>query len=106
MPWPPTFTLEWWNRIDQRQCFLRVIPVGTGQSDGERHASRVANQMTLAPSLRAIRGIWTCLRAAVHRPDRAAVNDRSGPIDEAAASEPIEQREMNEVPQASQLPVP
>src|SRR5207344_3288956 len=25
MPWPSTLTLEWRNRIDQRQCFLRVI---------------------------------------------------------------------------------
>src|SRR5262249_12993533 len=67
MPWPSTFTLEWRNRIHQRQGFLRVVPVGTGQPDGERHASRITNQMTLAPSLGAIRGIWTGLRTAVHQ---------------------------------------
>ena len=95
IPWPSTFTLEWRNRIDQCQCFLRVIPVGTGQPDGERHASRVANQMTLAPSLGAIRGIWTGLCTAVHRADRTAVNNRSGPIDLAFAGQPIQEREVH-----------
>jgi len=31
IPWPSTFTLEWWNRIHQRQGFLRVVPIGTSQ---------------------------------------------------------------------------
>jgi hypothetical protein len=66
LPLSPAFAVQRLNRIDQRQCFLRVVPVGTGQPDGERHASRVTNQMTLAPSLGAIRGIWTRLRTAVH----------------------------------------
>lgn len=105
MPWPSTFTLEGRNRIDQHQSFLRVIPVGTGQPDGERHASRVANQMTLAPSLGAIRGMWTGLRTAVHRPDRAAVNNRSGPIDVAFAGEPIQEREVHQIPDSFRLPV-
>jgi len=69
LPLSPAFAVQRLNRIDQRQCFLRVVPVGTGQPDGERHASRVTNQMTLAPSLGAIRGIWTRLRTAVHGAD-------------------------------------
>ena len=105
MPWPSTFTLEWRNRIDQRQCFLRVIPVGTGQPDGERHALRVANQMTLAPSLGAICGTWTGLRTAAHRADRAAVNNRSGPIDVALAGELIQEREVHQIPESFRLPV-
>ena len=105
IPWPSTFTPEWRNRIHQRQGFLRVVPVGTGQPDGERHASRITNQMTLAPSLGAIRGIWTGLRTAVHRADRAAVNNRSGPIDVAFAGEPIQEREVHQIPNASRLPV-
>ena len=102
---PSTESDQAQNRIDQRQCFLRVIPVGTGQPDGERHASRVANQMTLAPSLGAIRGIWTGLRTAVHRADRAAVNNRSGPIDVAFAGEPIQEREVHQIPDSFRLPV-
>jgi hypothetical protein len=105
MPWPSTFTLEGRNRIDQRQGLLRVVPVGTGQPDGERHASRVTNQMTLAPSLDAIRGIWTGLRTGVHRADRAAVNNRSGPIDVAFAGEPIQEREVHQIPHPFCLPV-
>src|SRR5262245_24249155 len=105
MPWPSTFTLEWRNRVHQRQGFLRVIPVGTGQPDREWHASRVTNQMTLAPSLGAIRRIWTRLRTAVHRAGRAAVNNRSGPIDVAFAGEPIQERNVHQIPNSSRLPV-
>src|SRR5262249_20330069 len=105
MPWASTFTLEWRNGIHQRQCLLRVVPVGTGQPDGERHASRVANQMTLATSLGAISGIGSGLRTAVHRADRAAVNNRSGPIDVAFAGEPIQKREVHQIPDSFRLPV-
>jgi hypothetical protein len=93
MPWPSTFTLEWRNRINQHQCFFqsfRLAPV----AHRERDAVSIANQMALAPSLGAIRGIWTGLRTAVHRADRAAVNNRSGPIDVAFAGQPIQEREV------------
>src|SRR5262249_6335279 len=105
IPWPSTLTLEWRNRIHQRQGFLRVVPVGTGQPDGERHASRVTNQMTLAPSLGAIRRIWTGPRTAVHSPGRAAVHNRSGPIDVTVARKPIQEREVHQIPDAFLLPV-
>jgi hypothetical protein len=59
--WPTSraslFTLEWRDRIDQRQCFLGVVSIGPGQAYRERDAVSIANQMTLAPSLGAIRGI-------------------------------------------------
>lgn len=97
MPWPSTFTLEWRNRIDPRQCFLRVVSIGPGQAHRERDAVSIANQMTLAPSLGAIRRIWTGLRTAVHRADRAAVNNCSGPIDVAFAGEPIQEREVHQI---------
>ena len=53
-PRPPTFALEWGNRIDQSQRFLGVVPVGAGQAEGKRNSVPVANQMTLLriPSLR------------------------------------------------------
>ena len=105
MPWPPTFTLEWRNRIDQRHCFFRVVSIGPGQAHCERNAVSIANQMALAPSLGAIRGIWTGLRATVHRTDRAAINNRSGPIDVAFAGEPIQEREVHQIPDSVRLPV-
>ena len=105
MPWPSTFTLEWRNRIDPRQCFLRVVSIGPGQAHRERDAVSIANQMTLAPSLGAIRRIWTGLRTAVHRADRAAVNNCSGPIDVAFAGEPIQEREVHQIPDSVRLPV-
>src|SRR5262245_56499586 len=105
MPWPSTFTLEWRNRIHQRQSFLQVVSIGPGQAPRERDALSIANQMTLAPPLGAIRGIWTGLRSAEHGPDRAAVNNRSGPIDVAFAGEPIQEREVQQIPDSFRLPV-
>src|SRR5262249_18781595 len=53
--WPPSrsppFAVQRGNRIDQRHGFLRVVPIRAGETYGERHASPVANQMTLAPAL-------------------------------------------------------
>ena len=66
-PRSPPFALEWGNRINQRQGFLRVVPVGTGQAERERHATAVANQMALAPALRSVGRIRTGLRSAIHR---------------------------------------
>ena len=55
------------NRIDQRQGFLRVVPIRAGQANRERHALSVADQMALAPALGPIGGIRTRLFTAVHR---------------------------------------
>ena len=58
------------NRIDQRQGFLRVVPIRAGQTHGERHASPVANQMALTPALGPISRVRTGLVTAMHRADR------------------------------------
>jgi len=58
---PPAFAVQRGNRINQRQGFLRVVPVRAGQANRERHAPPVADQMTLAPALGPIGGIWTGL---------------------------------------------
>jgi hypothetical protein len=50
-------------------------------------------------------GIWTRLHTAVHRSDRAAVNNRSGPIDVAFAGEPIQEREVHQIPYSFCLPI-
>jgi hypothetical protein len=59
VPRSPAFAVERGNRIHQRQGFFRVVPVRTGQANRERHALPVADQMTLAPALGSIGGIWT-----------------------------------------------
>jgi hypothetical protein len=78
--------LEWQNRIHQRERLLRVVPVGTGQPNGERYAPPVANQMALAPALGPIGGIRTALVAAVHRADGTTVHDRPRPMSRASQS--------------------
>jgi len=89
-PWSPSLTLERRNRVDQRQRFLRVMPVGTSQTDGQRHALSVADHVTFAPSFGAICWIRTGLRPATHRPHRAAIEHRPRPVNLVVTREPIE----------------
>ena len=105
LPRSPPLTMQRGNRIHQRQGFLRVVPIRAGQTHGERHASPVANQMALAPALRPIGGIRTSMVTTMHRADGTAVHDRSRPINLIVSSEPIQQREVNEIPHAPSLPI-
>ena len=105
LPRSPPYAMQRRNRIDQRQGFLRVVPIRGGQTHRERHASTVANQMALAPALGAIGGVRTCLVTAMHRADGTTVHDRSRPIDLIVSSEPIQQREVDEIPHAPSLPI-
>ena len=84
---------------------MRVVPIRAGQTHGERHASPVANQMTLAPALGPIGRVRTSLVTAMHRADGTTVHDRSRPINLIVSSEPIQQREVNEIPHARTLPI-
>jgi hypothetical protein len=81
--------LEWGNRIDQSQRFLRVVPIGSRQPNREWHAAPVANQMTLAAALGPIGGIRPGLITAVHGADGTTVHDRPRPIDPVVTREPI-----------------
>jgi hypothetical protein len=47
-PRSPSLALERRNRIDERQRFFRVMPVSTGQADGEGYAAPVADYMAFA----------------------------------------------------------
>ena len=105
LPRSPVFALQRGNRIHQRQGFLRVVPVRAGQADRERHAPPVADQMTLAPALGPIGGIRPGLVTAIHRADGTTVHDRPRPIDLVVASEPIQQRKVDQIPHACLLPV-
>ena len=103
LPRPAPFAVQRRNRIDQRQGLLRVVPIRACQTHGERHASPVANQMALAPALRPIGGIRTSMVTTMHCADGTAVHDRSRPINLILSSEPIQQREVNEIPHARSL---
>ena len=99
------FAVQRGNCIDQRQGFLRVVPIRAGQTYGERHAAPVANQMTLAPVLGPIGRVRTSLATAMHGADGTTVHDRSRPINLIISSEPIQQREVHEIPHARSLPI-
>jgi hypothetical protein len=84
---------------------LRGVPIRAGETYGERHASPVANEMTLAPALAPIGRVRTSLVTAMHGADGTTVHDRSRPINLIVSSEPIQQREVNEIPHARSLPI-
>jgi hypothetical protein len=65
-PRPPTFAVEWGNRIDPSQRVFGVVPVGAGQAEGKRNSVPVANQMTLGPKLGPIGRIRTGLISCIH----------------------------------------
>ena len=99
------FALKWGNRIHQGQCFLRVVSIGASQADGKGHALPVANQMTLASALGPIGGIRTGLVSRVHCADGTAIDHRPRPINLLLTRQPIEQREVDEIPHTRLLPV-
>jgi hypothetical protein len=69
------------------------------------HATPVANQMTLAPALGPIGGIRPGLVSRTHRPHRATIHDRSRPINLVITSQPVQQGEVHQIPNAGLLPV-
>ena len=87
------------------QSFLRVVPVRAGQADRERHTLPIADQMALAPEFGPIGRIRPSVIAAVHGADGTTVHDRSRPVNLIISSEPIQQREVNEIPHARALPI-
>ncbi len=82
-----------------------VVPVGAGEADRQRNALSITDQMPFAPALGAVGGVRTGLRPATHRTHRTTVHDRAGPIDVAVAREPIQKREVHQVPDAFLLPI-
>ena len=105
LPRSPALAAQRGNRIHQRQGFLRVVPVRAGQTNRERHAAPVANQMALAPALGSIGGIGTGLLSAIHRAHGATIGHCPRPINSAVARQLIEYSEVDEIPQTGQLPV-
>ena len=61
--------------------------------------------MTLAPAFGPIGGIRPGLVTPVHRADGTTVHDRPRPINLVVASEPIQQRKVDQIPNARLLPI-
>ena len=61
--------------------------------------------MALAPALGPIGRIRTGLIAAVDGADRPAVHDGPRPIDPVVTREPIQEREVDQIPHARLLPI-
>ena len=50
-------SLQWWDRINERERLLRVVSVGPRELNGQRNSLSVANQMPLAAKLGSIGGV-------------------------------------------------
>ena len=72
----------------------------------DRHPAPVANHMVqFAPALRPVGWIRTGLASSEHHSHGTTVYHSARPINFALASEPIQQREVNEIPDAGVLPI-
>jgi len=58
----PTLSLQERDRVNQRECLLRVVTVCPGELNDQRNSASVANQMTLAAEFRSVGGVGTCLK--------------------------------------------
>ncbi len=86
---------------------LRARHCGWHRSAGQRAAHLARRKSDDACSL-AWRDPWDLDRSAYHRTPRepsSAVNNRSGPIDVAFAGEPVQEREVRQIPDSFRLPV-
>ena len=105
MPRPSPLALEWKNRIHQRQCLLRVVSVGAGQAHGER--ARLARRKSDGACSRAWPVRWDSDQSG-HRHAPRGWNNCPRPlatINLIVSSEPIQQREVNEIQHARSLPI-
>ncbi len=59
---PSTLSLQGWNAINECECLLRLVPIGTGELDGQGNSPSVANQMTLTAEFGSVGWIRACLR--------------------------------------------
>lgn len=104
-PGSPPRALERRNRIDERQRF-GSSHVDWHRSCGRRAASPARRRSpAFAPALGTVGRIRTNLRPTTHGPHGTAIHHRPRPINLGAAGQPIQQREMNEIPNAGALPV-
>src|SRR5215470_2882421 len=105
LPRSPACAAQRGDRIHQRQRFLRVVPVRAGQTNRKRYAPPLADQVTLTAALGPVGGIRPGLVTPVDSADRTTVHDRPRPINLVVASEPIQKRKVDQIPDARPLPI-
>ena len=54
-------SLQRWDCLNECECLLRIVTVGSGELDGQWNSAPVANQMTLAPEFSSVGRIRACL---------------------------------------------
>jgi hypothetical protein len=57
-----SLSLQAWDGINQCECLLRVVTIGSGELDNQRNSASIADQMALAAQLRSVSGVGTCLK--------------------------------------------
>ncbi len=62
MPWASSLSLQAGDGVNQSEGLLRVVTIGSGQLNGERNPTTVANQMTFAAQLGPVCGIRSRLQ--------------------------------------------
>ena len=93
------------NRIHQREGFLRVVPIRSSEAHRKRHARPSQIRWRLLPRLARSVGFGPVWSPTMHSADGTTVHDRSRPINLIVSSQPIQQREVNEIPYARSLTI-
>ena len=88
-----SLSLQAWDGINQCECLLRVVTIGSGQLNSERNPATIADQMTFAAKLGPVGWIWSRLqpqklRGLNCRPRQRVTNQspRSAPANPAKRS--------------------
>src|SRR5215469_712292 len=104
-PWTSSLSLQWRYGINQCERLLRVIAVCTGELDSQRNSVSVRKSSDAC--CRAWLGQWDSAPSVApkNRPHRTAIYYCSGPIDLSVACQPVQQSEVDQLPDARPLPV-
>jgi hypothetical protein len=96
--------LQAWGGVNQCKGLLRVVTVGTGQLNGERNPATIADQMALTAQL----GPISRVRSRLSPPKTARIELPSTTAREQSISratrQPVQQKEMDQSPDACLLP--
>jgi hypothetical protein len=105
MPWMSPLSLQAWDGINQCERLLRIVTVGSGQLNSKRNPrDRRRSDDVCCP---ACPGRLDSVPSAAPKncPDRTAVHDGPRPINLPAALQPVQQGEVDQLPDARLLPV-
>ena len=101
----PPLALQGWDRVNQCKSLLRIVAIGAGELDGQRNSMSVAYYMTLAAELRSISGVGACYEAPKNCSHGTSIHDGARPVDLSVTGQPVQQNEMEQLPDTTLLPV-